>query len=190
MSFRRACPKLKSEAHIMRWLIHACGNTSCHLISAPRNITYVTLRTSFNYSNWKIVQSNRRNKPNMETTLLNKFQEKQTWEEGGSEPEWHQPDQQKNQKGSLRRLIDKSTSGYNIWTKTSITQRNRSKAQRSEHEQLHKDNKRNNKKPTIKPWLEDRLRHDVEKPMKRTSTADPNQPVQRGKRDMNYHSVD
>ena len=115
---------------------------------------------------------------------------RKTWEEGGSEPEWHQPGQQKNQKGSLRRWIDKSTSGYNIWTKTSITQRNRSKAQRSEHEQLHKDNKRNNKKPTIKPWLEDRLRHDVDKPMKRTSTADPNQPVQRGKRDMNHHSVD
>lgn len=153
MSFRRACPKLKSEAHIIRWLIHACGNTSCHLISAPRNITFVTLRTSFNYSNWKRVQRNRRNKPNMETTLLNKFQEKQTWEEGGSEPEWHQPDQQKNQKGSLRRWIDKSTAGYNIWTKTSITQRNRSKAQISEHEQLHKDNKRNNKKTHNKTMI-------------------------------------
>ena len=35
-----------------------------------------------------------RNKPNIQPTLFHKFQAKQTREEGGAEPEWHQPDQQ------------------------------------------------------------------------------------------------
>lgn len=176
----------------MRWLIHACANTSCHLISSPRNITYVTLRTSSNYSNWKRVQSNRRNKPNMETTLLNKFQEKQTWEEGGSEPEWHQPDQQK--KKIRREALDddliRAQPDITSQRRQASSQRNRSKAQRSEHEQLHKDNKRTKKKTHNKTMIRRQIETWCRQAHEENVNADPNQPVQRGKRDMSHHSVD